>query len=306
MAGFASMKKSRMGFDQLAKKFESDKQGGYSNKDERLFYPKLDENKNGQAVIRFLPPSEGEDTPWVKVYSHGFKGPKGKWYIEECPTTIGKECPLCEANSKLVESHGGWDSTPESDKTIVRKRKRRLQYISNVLIVEDKKNPEREGKVMIFKYGAKIFDKLKSAMYPEFDGEEQINPFDFWEGADFRLRIRKYEGNVNYDKSEFASSSPIAKTDKAIEEIWNQQHKLGEFLFEDRFKPYEDLQRQVVRTLGGSSASTATAQDVSKQATVDAPVVREEEAAPKQKVETPSTSETDEAMDFFRKMAESD
>jgi len=300
MAGFASMKKSRMGFDQLAKKFENDKQGGGNNqKDERFFYPQLDENKNGQAIIRFLPPSEGEESPWVKVYSHGFKGPAGQWYIEECPTTVNKECPVCAANSIL------WNSGIESDKTIVRERKRRMQYIANILVVEDKKNPEREGKVMLFKFGAKIFDKLKTAMYPEFDGEVAVNPFDFWEGANFRLRIRKVDGNVNYDKSEFTEPSAVAPTDKAIEAIWNEQHKLSEFLDTtgDRFKSFEELEKQLNRALG-QRASSSTAQQESAKATDSAPESAPVKEAPKQEATPASEGESDDAMDYFRKMAE--
>jgi len=301
-SAFGNMKKSRMGFDQLAKKFESDKQGGGSNqKDERLFYPQLDENKNGQAVIRFLPPSEGEESPWVKIYSHGFKGPSGQWYIEECPTTVNQECPVCAANSVL------WNSGIESDKTIVRERKRRMQYIANVLVVEDKKNPEREGKVMLFKFGAKIFDKLKTAMYPEFDGEVALNPFDFWEGANFKLRIRKVDGNVNYDKSEFADTTPVAKTDKAIETIWADQYKLSEFLdtTSDRFKSFEALEKQLARALG-LRASTSTAAQESAAATEaeEAPENAPVNEAPKTQTAMPAQGESDDAMDFFRKMAD--
>jgi len=189
----------------------------------------------------------------------------------------------------------------------VRERKRRMQYIANVLVVEDKKNPEREGKVMLFKFGAKIFDKLKTAMYPEFDGEVALNPFDFWEGANFKLRIRKVDGNVNYDKSEFADTTPVAKTDKAIETIWADQYKLSEFLdtTSDRFKSFEALEKQLARALG-LRASTSTAAQESAAATEaeEAPENAPVNEAPKTQTAMPAQGESDDAMDFFRKMAD--
>lgn len=302
MSAFANMKKKRMSFESLAKKFENDK-GKSFQKDERFYYPNLDENKSGQAIIRFLPETDGESIVWAKTYYHGFKAPNGQWYIENCPTTAGLECPMCKANSEIVAQHGGWDTCPDSAKTLIRQRKRRLQYISNILVVEDKKNPELEGKVMLFKFGAKIFDMLKSAMNPEFDGEVAIIPFDFWEGANFRLRIRKVDGMVNYGKSEFAEVSPVAKTDKAIEEIWKQQTPLAPFMDGENaemFKTQEQLQKQVARVLGQEVSTPQPAAQAPVHKT--APVV--ETAADAS--EDQSSDETDEAMDYFRKMAEED
>ena len=186
--------------------------------DERLWKPELDKSGNGYAVIRFLPSPEGEDLPWAKVWNHAFQGPTGQWYIENSLTTIGQKDPVSEYNSKL------WNSGVESDKEIARKQKRKLQYFSNILVVSDPKHPENEGKVMLFRYGKKIFDKMMEAMQPAFEDETPINPFDFWEGAEFKLKIRKVDGFWNYDKSEFSAPSPIADDESKIESIWKSQY----------------------------------------------------------------------------------
>jgi len=286
------MKKNRMSFEALSEKFKQADSKSNQNKDDRQFYPKIDESGNGQAVIRFLPPKDGESSPWVRVYSHGFKE-SGGWYIENCPTTIGNDCPCCLKNGAL------WSTGIDSDKEIARKRKRRLQYITNVLVVSDKKNPEREGKVMLFKFGAKIFDKIKSALYPEFDDEQALNPFDFWDGANFNLRIRKVQGMVNYDKSDFAAPSPIAKTDKAIEEIWKQEHSLEEFIAPDQFKSEEELSKRLARVLNDGTRSAAP------QTTAASPMASEASSAPvAAPTSEPVSESTESAMDFFRKMAE--
>jgi len=296
-------KKSRMSFGDLAKRIENEsKRSG--NSDDRFYYPQLDENKNGSAVIRFLPPAEGEDAPWVKVYSHGFKE-TGGWYIEECPTTIGNDCPACKDNGRL------WNSGIESDKEIARKRKRRTQYIANILVIQDPKNPENEGKVFLFKFGAKIFDKIKDAMFPEFEEDgPAINPFDFTEGANFMLRIRKYEGNVNYDKSKFEEVSPIADDDKTITDIYEQLHPLKEFVSPERFKSWDDLSARLDRVLG-SAATTRSAADLSEEED-DLPhgagiSAGSKTATPKEEpVVGAEPGEEDEALDYFRKLAAED
>jgi len=305
MAKAPAWKKSRMSFEKLAKKIQEDTQKGKKAGDERFYYPERDENDNGSAVIRFLPPCEGEELPWVKVYSHGFRGDGGMWFIEECPTTINKECPVCEENSKL------WYSGIESDKEIVRKRKRRLQYITNILVVQDKKNPENEGKVFLFKFGAKIFDKIKDAMYPEFEEDgPPINPFDFIEGANFNLRIRRFEGNINYDKSHFDVVSPIAESEKEITEIWKQQHPLKEFVEEKRFKTYNELSERLAKVLRTKSSVASTA-EADSEGSEDLPWEAEKPARtakPKEEKILQTTDEDDEseALDYFRKLAEED
>ncbi|MDX8383186.1 MAG: single-stranded DNA-binding protein [Ghiorsea sp.] len=284
----AALKKNRMSFGDLQNKITKESSGGNAHKDDRLYYPKLDENKNGSAILRFLPAPEGEDSPWVKVYSHGFKGDNGRWYIEECPTTIGGECVLCSNNSVL------WNSGIESNKDIVRKRKRKMQYVANVLVVEDKKNPENEGAVKLFKFGAKIFDKIKGALNPEFDDMTPKNPFDPWEGCNFRLRIRKFEGNVNYDLSEFDSVSKLAKTDAAIEKIWKAEHSLNEMLSEDKFETEEVLTKKLNLVIGSPAAVAIAPSETPKPSKPATPVAAEDD------------EKYDSAMDFYRKMAEDD
>jgi hypothetical protein len=222
---------------------KSNKSNDY--KDDRFWRPTLDSASNGYAVIRFLPAVEGEDIPWVKLYSHAFKG-KGAWFIHNCPTTLGEKCPVCEANGEL------WNSGTESDKRIARDRKRKLNYVSNILVVEDPAAPQNKGKVFLFKYGKKIFEKIQEQMNPEFEDENAVNPFDFWKGANFKLKIRKVEGYVNYDKSEFSAASELLDGDDAkLETLWKKQYALKEFVNPKEFKSYAELKVKLVDALGG-------------------------------------------------------
>ena len=219
-------------------------------KDDRFWRPTLDSASNGYAVVRFLPAVEGEDIPWVKLYSHAFKG-KGGWFIHNCPTTIGQKCPVCETNGEL------WNSGTESDKRIARDRKRKLNYISNILVVEDPAAPQNKGKVFLFKYGKKIFEKIQEQMNPEFADEIAVNPFDFWKGANFKLKIRKVEGYVNYDKSEFGATSQLFEgDDKKLEELWKSQYPLKPFVDPKEFKSYPELKTKFVDALGGEMRSS--------------------------------------------------
>ena len=214
-------------------------------KDDRFWRPTLDSASNGYAVIRFLPAVEGEDIPWVKLYSHAFKG-KGGWFIHNCPTTLGEKCPVCEGNSEL------WNSGTESDKRIARDRKRKLTYISNILVVEDPAAPQNKGKVFLFKYGKKIFEKIQEQMNPEFQDESAVNPFDFWKGANFKLKVRKVDGYVNYDKSEFSAAAELFDGDDAkLEALWKKQYALKEFVNPKEFKSYPELKTKLVDALGG-------------------------------------------------------
>jgi len=211
--------------------------------DERLWKPEMDKTGNGYAVIRFLPAPEGEDLPWVKMYAHGFQGPGG-WYIENSLTTIGQKDPVSEYNRGL------WNSGNEKDKETVRKQKRKLSYYSNIYIVKDPANPSNEGKVFLFKYGAKIFDKVMAAMQPEFEDETPINPFDFWQGANFKLKIRKVDGYWNYDKSEFDRQAPLLEDDDAMEAIWKKEYSLTQLISPSEFKTYEELENRLKYVLG--------------------------------------------------------
>lgn len=252
----SELRKSRGKFDNLMNEVEKLSNNGSNNDNEGFWQPTVDKANNGSAVIRFLPAPKGEELPWVRVWSHGFKGPTGKWYIQNSLTTIGKPDPVGELNSKL------WNTGLESDKEIARTQKRKLAYIANILVVSDPGNPSNEGKVFLFKFGTKIFDKIKDAMNPEFDDEVAVNPFDFWEGANFKLKIRNVEGYRNYDKSEFAKPTEIADDDDEIEKIWSQAKSLQAWVAPEKFKSYEELQKILDGVLGNTTAAASPTQRV--------------------------------------------
>jgi hypothetical protein len=273
-------------------------EGKKSYKDERLWKPELDKSGNGYAVLRFLPSCEGEDLPWAKLWSHAFQGPTGQWYIENSRTTIGSgdigKDPVSEHNTAL------WNTGIESDKEIARKQKRKLQYYSNVYVVSDAKHPENEGKVFLFRYGKKIFDKIMESMQPAFPDDVAVNPFDFWEGANFKLKIRKVDGYWNYDKSEFDSPTAIFKEESAIESTWKKQYPLDEFTNSNAFKSYDELKTRLDIVLSGKT-TVGNVTDTLEDAPVAAPVVDTKEvSAPV--VET-QVEESDDSMDYFNKLA---
>jgi len=295
----AALKRSKSNLDVLVQELSKvapprEKQ---SFADDRFWKPELDKSGNGYAVFRFLPAVKDEDLPWARLWSHAFQGPGG-WFIENSLTTLNKKDPVSEANTLL------WNSGVEADKEIARKRKRKLSYIANILIINDSKHPENEGQVKLFKFGKKIFDKITEAMKPEFEDESPINPFDFWEGANFKLKIRKVDGFWNYDKSEFDSKTPVKPNDEAIEELWNKQYPLKPFLAPDNFKSYDELKAKLDKVLTGVR-STGTAEDVAipPATTHNSPVVKET-------VDTSSTvnadKDSDETLDYFSKLAEED
>ena len=216
---------------------------GSNGVDDRLWKPEVDKAGNGYAVIRFLPAPDGEDLPWAKLYTHAFQA-SGGWYIENSLTTLGQKDPVSEHNSQL------WNSGVDSDKEVARKQKRKLSYYSNVYVVKDPSNPANEGKVFLFRYGKKIFDKITAAMQPEFEDEQAINPFDFWAGANFKIKIKKVAGYWNYDSSEFAAPAPLLDDDDAMEAVWKQEYSLAEIIAPDQFKSYEDLKKRLDYVLG--------------------------------------------------------
>ena len=265
--------------------------------DERLWKPVMDKTGNGFAIIRFLPAPEGEELPWAKVWNHAFQGPTGQWYIENSLTTIGQNDPVSEHNTRL------WNSGVESDKEIARKQKRKLQYFSNIYVVKDSANPENEGKVFLYRFGKKIFDKIMEAMQPAFDDEVAINPFDFWKGANFKLKIRKVDGFWSYDKSEFEGVSPVLDDDDALEKMWKTQYSLAEFSAPTNFKSYDELKTRLDTVLSGTVATSnvvnmATSFDDSPEETVV--VDTTEEPAPTVSV----TEEDEDTMSYFEKLAE--
>ena len=243
-------RRGRKGTEALAEEAAKMNKPGGSFDDDRFWKPTRDKSDNGFAIIRFLPAVANEDIPWVRVFSHGFQGPTGQWYIENCPTTIGSNCPACERNSEL------WNSGVDANKDIARNRKRRLQYIANIYVVSDPKNPENVGKVFLYKFGTKIFDKLMEAMSPEFEDESPVNPFCFWEGANFKLKVRKVKNFINYDKSEFDSATQLLDgNEEALEALYGQQHELQPFVDPKEFKKYDDLKTRLELVLKESTDS---------------------------------------------------
>ena len=297
----AALKRSKSNLDtlvsELAKVAEPQKQQSYQ--DDRFWKPELDKTGNGYAVFRFLPAVQDEDLPWARLWSHAFQGPGG-WLIENSLTTLNKKCPISEANTLL------WNSGVEADKEIARKRKRKLSYYANILIVSDSKHPENEGQVKLYRFGKKIFDKITEAMKPEFEDETPINPFDFWEGANFKLKIRKVDGYWNYDKSEFEGPSAVFDNDEAIEELWNKQYPLKPFLAPENFKSYDELKAKLDRVLTGVR-NTGTAEDVAVPPATATNVSNVAETVSSPSTPTTETdTDSDETLSYFSKLAEED
>ena len=293
MSNFANMKKSSGNLDKLTKAIEAlNASDGKSDKD-NFWKPEVDKAGNGMATIRFLPAPavDGDDgLPWIKIYSHGFQGPGG-WLIDNCLTTKNQQCPVCEHNSRL------WNSGIEANKEIVRKQKRKLNYVANVYIVSDPKHSENEGKVKLYRFGAKIFEKITEAMNPQFEDETAINPFDLWKGANFKLKITKVAGYQNYDKSEFMSPSALLDDDEELEKIWKSEHSLSEMVSDKEFKSYDDLKSRLDKVLGGADAPAKT-------------TVEQMRAAPKKPVvadDAPfEVASDDDEMSYFSKLADED
>jgi hypothetical protein len=292
---FAELKRSTTtSLDALLKETNklTNNEGNKGGADTRFWQPEVDKSGAGQAIIRFLPAPKGEDIPWVRIFNHGFQGPGG-WYIENSLTTLNKKDPVSEYNSML------WNRGDDAGKEQARKQKRRLLYISNVYVIQDKAHPENEGQVKLFRYGKKIFDKLNEAMNPEFEDEKPLNPFDLWEGASFILKIRNVDGYRNYDKSVFGEAGPLLADDSKLEGIWNSEYKLQEFSDPSKFKTYDELKEKLdkVLALSGGSQPSSTA-ETTQLDTAPAPSVG--------KVDKPKSSESDTDLDFFQKLAEDD
>jgi hypothetical protein len=269
--------------------------------DERLWKPEMDKTGNGFAVIRFLPAPEGEELPWAKMYSHAFQGPGG-WYIENSLTTVGGKDPVSEFNREL------WNSGSEADKETVRKQKRKLSYYSNIYVVKDPTNPQNEGKVFLFKYGKKIFDKIMEAMQPEFEDETPINPFDFWQGANFKLKIVKKDGYWNYDKSEFDRVAPLLDDDDALEAVWKKEYSLAAVTAPDQFKSYEDLEKRLKYVLGQKSANRPRLDEEVEDEDNDrgsyTPDFTSRRPEPELPVVSSSSEDEDDALSYFQRLAE--
>jgi hypothetical protein len=306
---FSDLKKqSKLGSltAKLVKEVEKMNNAGSGSSDDRTWKLECDKSGNGYAVIRFLPAPNGEDLPFVKLYSHAFQG-SGGWYIENSLTTLGQKDPVSELNSTL------WNNGTDAGKELARKQKRKLTYISNIYVVKDPANPENEGKVFLFKYGKKIFDKLTAAMQPEFEDEEAIDPFDFWQGANFKLKAKNVAGYRNYDSSEFARQEPLLDDDDAMEAVWKKQYSLAELTAADQFKSYDDLKKRLDYVLGNKGTPRYQDPDVADEEEYSRGPVKDldedlrselNNLQPTRRAAAPVEDEDDDALSYFAKLAE--
>jgi hypothetical protein len=303
---FAELKRNRTDLSKLVE--QAKETTGTTNTrqsdDPRFWQPTRDKAGNGYAVIRFLPGSADAATPWIRYWDHAFKGPTGQWYIEKSLTSIGQQDPLSELNSKM------WNSGVESDKGIVRQRKRNLRYVANILVVSDPSNPENEGQVKLYRFGKKIFDKIMDSMQPQFPDETPVNPFDMWEGADFTVKIRKVEGYPNYDASSFKSPAAVPGSDEELEALYNKQHELGEWTDPTNYKTYDELKARLALVLGESAPRTAK-QAASLELDDEIPdfptaAASAPASAPAPVVATAEAASDDDTMSYFAKLAADD
>ena len=291
---FANLKKqSKLGSltAKLVKEVEKLNTNGASG-DDRLWKLEVDKSGNGYAVIRFLPAPDGEDLPFIKLYSHAFQGPGG-WYIENSLTTLGGKDPVSEYNSQL------WYIGTDAGKDAARKQKRKLTYISNIYVVKDPANPENEGKVFLYKYGKKIFDKLTAAMQPEFEDEEAIDPFDFWQGANFKLKAKNVAGYRNYDSSEFTAVTPLLDDDDALEAVWKKEGSLKEFIDTDQFKSYDDLKKRLEYVLGSKRPTSSIEEEDTDRGAAEELVTAAVSTTP-----SSVNEDDDDTLSYFQKLAE--
>jgi len=306
---FADLKKqSKLGSltAKLVKEVEKMNNNSGSSGDDRLWKLECDKSGNGYAVIRFLPAPNGEDLPFVKLYSHAFQGPGG-WYIENSLTTLGQKDPVSEYNTML------WNNGTDAGKEAARKQKRKLTYIANIYVVKDPANPANEGKVFLYKFGKKIFDKLTAAMQPEFEDEEAIDPFDFWQGANFKLKAKNVAGYRNYDSSEFARPDALLDDDDAMEAVWKKEYSLAELVAADQFKSYDDLKKRLDYVLGNKGTpryqdpeefdEEETTRGSTRELTED---LRDElnTLQPTRTVSSSDEDEDDDALSYFARLAD--
>jgi hypothetical protein len=291
MTTFTDLKNSRQAhLDSLNKELNKLNSASNREEDNRFWQPTTDKAGNGNAIIRFLPAVENESVPFVRYFTHGFQGPTGLWYIEMCSTTKGGKCPVCDVNREL------WNSGSEAKRKQVSKQKRKVTFVSNIMVLKDPASPENEGKVFLYRYGVKIFDKVNELMNPAFEGDKAINPFDFWDGANLRLIIRHVSGYRNYDKSVFEDPSPLSKKDDELKKIWAMQYPLQPFIADELFKPEAELRAQLTRVLGLDRPARAVEEYEEEEVPFDVD----------EKEEISSKSEDDFDEDFFRKIADMD
>ena len=297
---FDKLKRRKTKLSDMVKEAESG--GRNSAKDERFWQPTADSVGTGSATIRFLPSKSDESVPWVKIWDHGFQGPTGLWYIENSRTTIGEEDPVSEYNSKL------WETGLEMNKKIARDQKRRLHYISNIMVISDPANPKNDGQVFLFKYGSKLFDKIKDAMSPEYDDETPYDPFDFWEGANFRLKFHVGDNKFRtYEKSQFSSVSPLSEDDSELEAIYNKMYDLSEFVDPANFKSYEELKLQLRKVLRlDDTTANAVKNEDALEHKVDQPIIKESAYESPTESVSEDTPDDDDNLAFFERLANED
>ena len=306
---FADLKRSSStSFEKLNQELSklNSKDRTYEDDKDKYWYPAVDKAGNGYAVIRFLPAPNGEDTPFVRIWDHGFQNPDtGLWYIEKSLTTLGQPDPVGEYNSKL------WNTGLDADKEIARKQKRKLSFVSNIYIIKDSANPENDGKVMLFRYGKKVFDKINDVMNPQFEDEKPVNPFDFWAGANFKLKIRNFEGYRNYDKSEFDAVAPLFEDDDKMEAIYKQEQSLQALVSPKLFKTYDQLQARLNLVLGLTTTTAETRNAFEESDDVlPTPAAKAASAAATKtaaaKAIASSDDDDDDGLEFFKRLAEED
>ena len=283
------------GFGQITEALN--KKSEYARDDDNFFKLTADKAGNASAVIRFLPKHADDELPWVTYYSHGFQGDNGRWLIDNCPSSLNQPCPVCEATRKLYQG-------TDDDKKIGAKRKRRQHYVSNIMVISDPKNPDNNGKVMPFKYGKKIFEKMMGAVQPTFEDEAPVNIFDLWEGAAFKLRMRKVEGYPNYDQSAFEAPSEIADSDDAIVAIMNKVTPLNVVLAPAKFKSYDELSKKLV-SVDAEGGTGSAAEKVVEQMRAE-PAKKEKKVNAPAAVEAPEpggASEEEDLTDYFASLA---
>ena len=298
---FANLKRNRDNISKLIKAAESTGGGGEkkSYADDRMWKPTVDQAGNGYAILRFLPAREGAELPWARYWDHGFKGPTGQWYIEKSLTSIGQNDPVGELNSRL------WNTGIEEDKETARRQKRRLHYVSNIFVVSDPGNPENEGKVFMYQFGKKIHDKIMDQMQPEFADEEPVNPFDMWEGANFKLKIRNVEGYRNYDKSEFAKQTQLLDGDDAkLESVYDQMYDLSEFTDPANYKTYDELKTKLMTVLG--EFANAGEPTIAQTRQMNDPEPAPEPQRAPVTAENVKVEDDDDTLSYFAKLAEAD
>lgn len=301
---FKDLKKRTNALQELQKKIEDDNKPSYA-KDERIWSPTRDKAGNGFAIIRFLPAHDEEDMPFVKLYSHGFQD-KGGWYIENSLTTLGQKDPCGQMNS------ADWATGDEELRNIVRKRSRKTNYYSNIYVVKDAGNPENEGKVFIFRYGTKIFEKIMDMVNGnEVEGRKAVNVFNMWEGANFELRVKKVAGYPNYDSSTFSAPGVLENFDDGqLESIYNREHKLQPLVAPDQFKTFDELQDRLDIVLGLKSApakgsSTAKKETVSideKPVFAKPPLAADDDDD--ESTEETTSDDDDESLSYFQSLVD--